>query len=328
MSARRATLILNPNAGGGAEPTVGQIEALMREAGYKVRIQSVKEPGWSRALKLKADLVAVAGGDGTVGRVARRLIGRDVPIAVLPTGTANNISKTLGIAALPVTQLIASWKTARRVEFDAGIARGPWGMRYFIEGVGAGLMTSSIPKVDSSKTLSQIEDKVAKVTYAQQVFRDHLEKVRAIDIDATLDGEDISGCYLLFEVLNTQYIGPNLFLAPEATRVSGDFEVVLVSEKHRKRLQDHIRHWQDGRQRPSEIVTKRGKHLEIRWRGFPLHIDDKLWPRRGVKKPASPADIAIDILPHALDFLVPEEVHEMRQLLQKERDHHEAPADE
>ena len=90
-------------------------------------------------LKKSAEFVVVAGGDGTVGKVARRLIGTDVPIAILPLGTANNSSKTLGIADLPVTRLISSWNSARRVKFDAGVAVGPWGDRHFIEGIGAGV---------------------------------------------------------------------------------------------------------------------------------------------------------------------------------------------
>ena len=98
----RATLIHNPGAGDDRQPTGRQIEVLMKEAGYKVRYQSTKEKGWTKVLKKEADFVVVAGGDGTVSKVARRLIGTGVPIAVLPVGTANNISRTLGIADLPV----------------------------------------------------------------------------------------------------------------------------------------------------------------------------------------------------------------------------------
>ena len=43
------------------------------------------------------DLVAVAGGDGTVGEVAEALLGTDVPIAILPTGTANVVAREYGI---------------------------------------------------------------------------------------------------------------------------------------------------------------------------------------------------------------------------------------
>src|SRR5262245_31057092 len=97
----RVTLIHNPGAGDDKQPSKGQLEALIREAGHDVRYQSVREQGWSKVLKKAADLIAVAGGDGTVGKVARRLIGRGIPIAVLPVGTANNISRTLAATCAP-----------------------------------------------------------------------------------------------------------------------------------------------------------------------------------------------------------------------------------
>src|SRR6185369_13146207 len=186
MATQRLTLIHNPNAGDDRQPTVGQLHALLKEAGYKVRYQSAKEDGWEKALKRPADVVAIAGGDGTVTKVARRLIGRDVPIAVLPMGTANNISKTLGISDMPVTQLIRAWESAQRVTFDAGIACGPGGERYFIEGAGAGLLTTSMPKASKSKTLVQLKETDAKVSYAQQLFREHLVDAPAMEIKAAV----------------------------------------------------------------------------------------------------------------------------------------------
>src|SRR5215510_9263533 len=118
MTPKRVTLIHNPKAGDDNQPTAGQLQALINEAGYKVCYQSVQEDDWEEALHRSADIIAVAGGDGTVTKVAKRLIGENMPIAVLPMGTANNISRSLGIAGQPVTRLIPSWGTARRLEFD------------------------------------------------------------------------------------------------------------------------------------------------------------------------------------------------------------------
>ncbi len=317
MPRKRVTLIFNPNAGDNRQPTIGQVEALIREAGFKYRTQSAKEEGWTRLLKRPTDIVAVAGGDGTVTKVARRLIGKDVPIAVLPLGTANNISRTLGIVDLPVTLLIPSWKAGRRVTFDAGIARGPWGERHFIEGAGLGLMTGAIPKANKSKTLGQLTDTDVKVSYAQQIFREHLADQPAIEVKATLDGVDISGRYLMLEILNIQYIGPNLYMAPDLVRNDGEFDVVLVSEKHREKLRKHIQHWQAGKMLPPEFETLRGKRLEMEWTGFPLHIDDKVWPGKGGKKRKAKTRIEFTVESEAVRFLVPEEVHEIQETSRK-----------
>jgi diacylglycerol kinase (ATP) len=81
----------------------------------------------------------ISGGDGTVGKVATLLIGNRTPIAILPMGTANNIATTLGLTNRSVPDLIKGWTNARPVNFDAGLAKGPWGSQHFIEGFGIGL---------------------------------------------------------------------------------------------------------------------------------------------------------------------------------------------
>jgi diacylglycerol kinase family enzyme len=48
-----------------------------------------------------AAAIAVAGGDGTVNRVVNALDGTDVPIAILPRGTANDLARELGIPTAP-----------------------------------------------------------------------------------------------------------------------------------------------------------------------------------------------------------------------------------
>lgn len=239
---------------------------------------------------------------------------------MLPLGTANNISKTLGIADLPITRLISSWESARPVKFDAGVARGPWGERYFIEGIGAGLLTSSIAEVQDNKTIEHLNEAGIKVTYAQQIFREHLADSRTIELNATLDGEDISGRYVLFEVLNMQYIGPNLFLAPDMVRNDGEFDVVLVGEKHRDRLHDHIKNWQEGRLWPSEFGARRCKCVKMQWTGYPIHIDDEVWPTKGRTKRNSSTTIEIKVEPAAVEFLVPKDVQQVQTLIRKNSD--------
>jgi diacylglycerol kinase family enzyme len=301
----KVTLIHNPGAGDGTQPTAGQLEALIVEAGHKVRYQSTKEKGWAKVLKKKADIIAVAGGDGTVGRVARRLIGRRVPIAVLPLGTANNISRTLGIADATVTQLIPTWASGRAVKFDAGCARGPWGARYFLEGVGLGLFPRALPDIKKSKTMKNLTDADAKVAYALQILRDQLAKFPAMKLKGTLDGKDISGKYLLFEAMNTRFIGPNLFLTPGVSHANGLLDVVFVAEKDRKKLAKYLATWQQGKLWPMELGVGRGRRLRLEWTGYPAHIDDKRWPRKGERKPRPPGVIELSIERGALKFLLP-----------------------
>lgn len=303
----KITLIYNPTAGDDSRPTPGQLAALIKEAGYQVRVQSSAEKGWSKVLKKKAGFVAVAGGDGTVGKVARRLVGSEVPIGVLPMGTANNICKSLGLGDYSVMQLIRGWERARRVRFDAGLAYGPWGCRHFIEGVGIGLLAKTIPAMEENRTMAHLPMGEAKVAYALQCMRDKLEESTPMKIRAALDGKDISGKYLMFEAMNKRFIGPNLLLAPNKPPGAGMLDIVYVGEKDRKKLARYLARWQEGTSWPPNLGVGRGKRLEFEWTGFPIHLDDKVWPKNGTERRKAPAMIEIELQRKALQFLIPRE---------------------
>ncbi|MBD3348426.1 MAG: hypothetical protein GF400_04425 [Candidatus Eisenbacteria bacterium] len=51
--------------------------------------------------ELRPELVVVAGGDGTISGAASALSGTSVPLAIVPTGTANMLAEQLGIPASP-----------------------------------------------------------------------------------------------------------------------------------------------------------------------------------------------------------------------------------
>src|SRR5262245_41792395 len=153
------------------------------------------------------------------------MVGKETPLAVLPMGTANNIAKSLGIADRKPTELIAGWSNADRADFDVGTAIGPWGERHFIEGVGMGLFTHAMPWIGRNKSINRQSADV-RIAYALQLMREHLNGSVPLQLNATLDGEDISGAYLLFEAMNTRYVGPNLFLAPDVEHGAGLLHVV------------------------------------------------------------------------------------------------------
>jgi diacylglycerol kinase (ATP) len=279
----RVTLIHNPGAGKG-EHDADELVSLLSEAGHDVRYQSSKDDGWKHALKKRADLVAVAGGDGTVGRVTRRMVGRGVPVALLPLGTANNIARSLGQLERPFEELVRGWQRARRVKLDVGLAAGPWGERYFIEGVGVGLFADLLANA-SAKNKKQKKKKKGKhaVDNALRRLRDAAERIEPVDVTARLDGKEISGQYILFEAVNLRYVGPNLHLADDSKTGDGSFDVVLVTEAERERLMHYLDTWQDNRERLAMLPSLRGERLEMEWPGYALHIDDKLQPKAGAK---------------------------------------------
>src|SRR5205823_1524491 len=106
----RVTLIHNPTAGGG-EHAAQRLVAAIERAGYAVRYFSSKEVRIGKVLDRACDLVAIAGGDGTIRKVAVKARPDGPPLAILPLGTANNIAKSLGVSGQP-GRLAAGWKDA------------------------------------------------------------------------------------------------------------------------------------------------------------------------------------------------------------------------
>ena len=305
----RVTLIHNPAAGQQGGNSAKALVKLLRHAGHKPRYQSAREPGWDRVLDKRADLVVVAGGDGTVGGVTRRMVRRGVPVAILPSGTANNIARSLGLLKHSFEELVQGWRDARRRRLDVGIASGPWGERYFVEGLGAGLFAELLVRSEQNEKRKQKEKKTRRpaqvVDNALRRLKQAAESVEPVEIAAQLDGVDVSGSYLLFEAVNLPYIGPSLYIAPDNRAGDGRLEVVMVPESQRGRLVRYLDHWQENRERLSLLPSRRGKHLQIEWTGFALHIDDKLRP----KKNADADDVAglVDVraVGAAVEFLTP-----------------------
>ena len=274
----RVTLIHNPGAGRQEEDGAAKLVRLLEDEGHAVTAKSSDDPDWKDALAAPADLVAVAGGDGTVARVAKAMVGRGIPVAPLPAGTANNIARTLGLVERPWEELVRAWPEARRVKLDVGTARGPWGEQHFIEGVGCGLFACLLGSSDPARKLAQRKKPSERVALALEILRKRAADCEAIELTAWLDGEDISGHYLLFEAVNLMYVGPSLFLAPDSQPGDGTFDVVMVTEAERDRLQNYLATWQENRERLSVLPTRRGKRLRLQWTGFELHIDDELLP--------------------------------------------------
>jgi diacylglycerol kinase (ATP) len=252
------------------------------------------------------DLVAVAGGDGTIGAVAGRLLGRRVPIAVLPLGTANNISKLFGPSDAPLERLIAGWARARRIGFDVGVVRAPWGEARFIEGLGVGLFATAISQLDAREdvTFGSQETREESIQSALIWLNAQLSTCPATELKITLDGKDLSGEFILMEVMNIQHIGPSLHFAPDAHPGDGLLDLFLVKAEERDKLGEYLANRLKGQSRPLEWDVPRGRYLELSWERADMHVDDRIWPGPGSILPGSSIALEVYVERHALEFLV------------------------
>jgi diacylglycerol kinase (ATP) len=298
----KVTLIHNPDAGNGSGVTADELLRTIGSAGYTTRYQSSKEPDWHRVLDEPTDILAVAGGDGIVGRVAKRCAGRGTPIAVLPLGTANNVARCLGLTDVPLDRLVEEWRTAPHQNVDVARATGPWGSLAFIEGMGVGLFTEIMSQLDSRGNLdlahvSSPEEKIASV---QDFLVVHLSRYPSFKMKVFLDGRDLSGEFILLEALNIQSVGPNLCLAPGADPSDGMLDVAAFYEGQQDELTAQLVKGSETLPTPG---PQRGRRLEIELRGLPVHIDDEIWPEQRSQLSTSPIEITASIEGDSLVFL-------------------------
>jgi diacylglycerol kinase family enzyme len=198
----RVSLLYNQSAGDGVP--LDRIRGAIVQHGHDVVQVVEKDSDAAGLLDSGPDIVAAAGGDGTVALAAHVLAGQRVPLAILPLGTANNIAKSVGVQG-PIDDLVAGWATARRLPLDLGVADGGWGRRHFVEAVGGGLVPAAISDM-ASRSDGDALPAPAKVAGAARTFGDVLARLEPVEWTIVADGVRLDGLFLLVEVLNIRSV--------------------------------------------------------------------------------------------------------------------------
>jgi len=131
----RPWLVVNPRSGDGKAGRVGLVEAA-RARGLRVHVLERGEDLVAlarEAVAAGAGAVGVAGGDGSLGLVAKVAVEADMPFVCIPSGTRNHFAGDLGLdRADPLAALDAFTGAERRI--DVGMV----GERMFLNNVSLG----------------------------------------------------------------------------------------------------------------------------------------------------------------------------------------------
>lgn len=290
-------LVHNPTAGNEGHDKEELIK-LIEKAGFECRYSSTKKDGW-KELDEDVDIIAVAGGDGTVRKgvklvLERKMMEKSVAIGLLPLGTANNISKTLQ-KETNTKKIVKAWDKGLTKKIDIGRIENLKEANFFLEGMGYGIFPYLMMEMKKEKKAyntpeEELQGAMRKMHQLVQTYEPHYCKL-------VIDGTDHSGRFLLAEVMNIQSIGPNIVLSPLANPGDGELDVVLIHEGQKEKFADYIQHQLNGGKEQYQFYTLKGKRISISWEGTHLHVDDELL------KIDKEKTVEIEVKEGALNFL-------------------------
>jgi diacylglycerol kinase family enzyme len=133
-------LLINPRSGkGGPTPEELRDEAAAR--GIEARILGEEDDAAELARSADADVLGMAGGDGSLAPIAEVALERDLPFVTVPFGTRNHFARDLGLDRDdPVAALDAFGPTGSERRIDVGKVAG----RVFLNNVSLGVYASLV----------------------------------------------------------------------------------------------------------------------------------------------------------------------------------------
>ena len=224
---RKITVIINPGSGQ-PKPILHSINSVFRPADVRWEVFLTHESGdaekYAReAVQNKVDVVAVFGGDGSVMEVARGVMGSDIPMAILPGGTANLMSVELGIPKdLIKAAEIAADPASKMRAIDMGDINGT----FFLLRVGLGIAAQKVEIADR-----EMKDRFGIMAYSIAALK-AMKDAQQVRYRFTLDGKKIEEDGITCLVDNAGNFGVAGFTASNNISVSdGLLDVLLIRDK-------------------------------------------------------------------------------------------------
>jgi len=263
----RALAIVNPAAGGGtAREDVDAVLDLLRERFATIDVvetgpehPTATELG-ERAIAERYDAAIAAGGDGTVGGVARALVGTDVTLGILPFGTFMNIARALEI---PRDDPRAAAEVIARSEMrkiDVGEVAG----QVFFEAAGIGLDADAF---SAGRAIQRRRPSLALAAFGAFLRR------RSVRVKIEIDGRARWQRILQAVVSNGPWYGWGFEVAPGAVVDDGELDLVIFGDGKWHVLRELIAAAVD-RDRPARGRRYRGTRITFSaTRDLAVHAD-------------------------------------------------------
>jgi YegS/Rv2252/BmrU family lipid kinase len=166
-----------------------------------------------------ADLILVAGGDGTINEAVNGMAHSDVPLGILPAGTANVLANELGIGkSMECAATVLASSLRERVALGLISSETDDTRRHFLLMAGAGLDADIVYNLNP-----RMKEAVGKMAYWIGGFSQLGRRIPEFLVQANA-GEYRAGFALLSRVRN---YGGDLEIAPTISLLDDEFEMVL-----------------------------------------------------------------------------------------------------
>jgi diacylglycerol kinase family enzyme len=186
----QAFLIVNPRSGTDS-PSAEDLGDAARERGVTVHFLQEGEDLPEVARRAGADVLGMAGGDGSLAAVAAVAIEQDVPFVCIPFGTRNHFARDLGLDRNDPLAALAAFAdgTERRVDV------GRVGDRLFLNNVSLGLYARLVHRREHHR---RRRDALARLRAVALTLKDRRRRQRF-----TIDGRHVRARLVL--VANNPY---------------------------------------------------------------------------------------------------------------------------
>jgi diacylglycerol kinase family enzyme len=198
MPARRPFLIMNPRSGGGK---VGKFDLPRKAEALGAEVFLMDGPGpvdvaavARQAVAAGADLLGVAGGDGTQALVAGVAAEHGLPFLVITAGTRNHFALDLGLDRADPVACLSGLSDGVELHVDLGVVSG----QTFVNNVSFGAYAEIV------RTPAYRDDKLRTTL---DTLPDLLQGQRGTRFSAAADGETINGPQALLVACNPYETG-------------------------------------------------------------------------------------------------------------------------
>lgn len=291
----KSAIIINPAAGRGKSRKHWlKIKKIIQENSLSFQEFFTKRPG--HAVEIAGQLekkgfkqIIVVGGDGTLHEVINGLNSKKITLGMIPTGTGNDFSRTLGISRNPEIAAKEILINGHPVDIDVGMVN----KKLFVNVAGIGFDAQVAEEVNTNfKWLSGVP------AYLSAVFK-LLLKYRNIPLKINLDDKTfIEVKAFLLAVGNAQYYGGGIQIIPTAVIDDGYLNVCIIGNVNKLDVLTTIPKAFKGKHLEHEKVTtyKAKKIIITSTISAPIHADGEMIGRL-------PA--VIELFPEKQNFLIP-----------------------